>query len=222
MSKIEPLVIRPSDLTLKVTDLSEKVIASLMKAKDFDVIGLGDAIFLACSAVNITTDIANAYVNELSIDSFEIPILGPINAIFIKIGREPEIDISKKIEEEEKGMILTTERDGQVIAVRRGARIERLVTLCLIKLSKVEKLKIIAAGSAINDAVELALNMTKGPVSKEPIGVSFMNIYPIATREDPQKKMTAVSIYLKRGQKISYSDRHKKLVKTLKAKFKGI
>lgn len=221
MSKIEPLIIRPSDLTLKVTDLSEKVIANLMKAKDFDVIGLGDAIFLACSAVNITTDIANAYINGLSIDNFEIPVLGSINAIFIGIGREPEIDTTKRIEEEEKGMTLTTGREGQVIAVRRGAPIERLVTLCLIKLSKVAKLKIIAAASAINDAVELAINMTKGPVSKEPIGVSFMDLYPIAQREDPQKKMTAISIYLQKGQKTICDDRHRKLVKTLEAKLKG-
>ena len=51
MSEIEPLIIKPQDL---------------MRAEEFDVIGLSDAIFIACSAVNIATDIANSYVNEIS------------------------------------------------------------------------------------------------------------------------------------------------------------
>lgn len=210
------LIIKPSDLSLRVTELSEKVIAGLMGTQDFNVIGLGDAIFIACSAVNITTEIAKAYVNELSVGSFEIPILGSMNAIFIGLSREPKLDISKKVKDEEKDMILTTARDGQIIAVRRGAPIEKLVTLCLIKFSKVKRLKIIAAAGAINDAVNLAINLTEGHVSREKIGISFINIYPIETREDATKKMTAISIYLEKGHKTVRSRRYKKMVDTLK------
>lgn len=220
MSEIEPLIIKPQDLSLKVSDLSEKVVLNLMKAEEFDVLGLSDAIFLACSAVNIATEIANAHINELYADILEIPILGSMDTIFIKVGREPKIDIPKRIEEEEKGMILTTEREGQVIAVRRGGRIETLVTLCLMKLSKVEKLKIVASGSAINDAVKLALQMSKGPVAKEPVGISFITLYTIPSREDPQKKMTAISIYLRKGHKTEYSRRHQELIKKLKTGFR--
>jgi len=216
MSEIEPLIIKPQDLALRVSDLSERVVLSLMNAEEFDVIGLSDAIFLACSAVNIATEIANAHVNELYADTLEIPILGNMDTIFIRVGRESKLDIAKRTEEEEKGMILTTERDGQLVAVRRGLRMEALVTLCLIKLSKVEKLKLMAAASAINDAVRLALQITKGPVAKEPVAINFMSLYTIPSREDPQKKMTAISIYLEKGHKTEYSRRHQELIKRLK------
>lgn len=217
MKRIEPLIITPQHLSLKISDISERVVLNLMKAEDFDVIGIGDALFLACSAVNMATDIANAHINEMYVDNLEIPILGSVAAIFIRIGREPQIDIASRIEQEEEGMTLTTERDGQLIAVRRGGRIEKLVTLCLIKLTKVEKLKIMAAASAINDAIKLALQLTKGPVAKESIGISFMNLGTIASRDDPQKKMTAMSIYLRKGYKTEYSKRHQELIKKLKA-----
>jgi hypothetical protein len=216
MGEIEPLIIKPQDLVLRLSDLSEKVVLSLMKAEEFDVIGIGDAIFLACSAVNIATDIAKAHINELYVDTLEIPILGPMDTIFVRVGREPKMDIAKRIEEEEKGMALTTDRDGQLIAVRRGGRMEALVTLCLIKLSKVEKLKLVAAASAINDAVKLALQITKGPVAKETMGISFMTLYTIPSREDTQKKMTAISIFLRKGRKTEYSKRHEELIKKLK------
>lgn len=221
MKRLEPLIITPQDLSLRLSDISERVVLNLMQAENFDVIGLGDAMFLACSAVNIATDIANAHINEMYIDNLKIPILGSIGAVFIRIGREPKIDLPKRIEEEEKGMILTTDRDGQLIAVRRGGRIEKLVTLCLIKLTKVEKLKIIAAASAINDAINLALQLTQGPVAKESIGISFMNLDTITSRDDPQKKMTAISIYLRKGYKTEYSKRHQELIKKLKTGFRS-
>jgi len=220
MSEIQPLIIKPQDLSLKVSDVSEKVVLNLMQLEEFDVIGLSDAIFLSCSAVNIATEIANAHINEFYADTLEIPILGKLEAVFIRVGREPKRNIAKQIEEEEKGMILTTERDGQLIAVRRGTRMETLVTICLIKLSKVEKLKIVAAASAINDAVRLALEITKGPVAREPIGISSMNLYSIQSREDPQKKMTAISIYLRKGHETQYSRSHQELIKKLKTGFR--
>lgn len=215
-------MIKPQDITLKVSEFSEKVVQNLMQAEEFDVIGLGDGIFLACSAVNIATDIANAHVNELSADSLGVPVLGNIDAIFITVGREAKLDIAKRVEEEEKGMVLTTERDGQIIAVRRGARTEALVHLCLIKLSRFDKLKIVAAASAINDAVHLALQIAKGPVAKEPVGIALINLYTITAREDPQKKMTAASIYLRKGYKGEYSKRHQDLIKKLRTSFRSI
>lgn len=220
MKRIEPLVVTPQDLSLNITTISERVVSNLMKAEDFDVIGVGDAIFLACSAVNIATEIANAHINEMYVDNLEVQIFGSIPAIFIRIGREPQVKIASRIKQEEEGMILTTEREGQLIAVRRGGRIEKLVTLCLIKLTKVEKLKLIASASAINDAIKLALQLTKGPVAKEPIGISFMNISTMTSRIDPQKKITAIAIYLKKGFKTEYSKWHQELVRKLKTGFR--
>jgi len=220
MSENELLIIKPQDLSLKVSNLAEKVVRNLMKSEEFDVIGLSDAIFLACSAVNIATDIANAHVNELYADTLEIPILGSMEAIFIRVGRERKLNVVERIKEEEEGMILTTDRDGQLITVSRGIRMEKLLTLCLIKLSRMEKLKLIAAASAINDAVKLALHLTKGPVAKESVGISFMALSSIPSRVDPQKKMTAISIYLKKGYKTEYSRRHQELIKKIKTNFR--
>lgn len=103
MKGIEPIIITPQHLSLKITDISERVVLNLMKAKDFDVIGIGDAIFLACSAVNIATEIANAHINEMYADILEIPILGTMAAVFIRIGRESQIDIASRIKQEEEG-----------------------------------------------------------------------------------------------------------------------
>ena len=216
LQNVEPLIVRPQDLSLKVSDLSERVILGMMKAEELDIIGLNSAIFLTCSAINIATDIANVHVNELCIDYIEVPILGRLEAIFAAVGREPKIDIKSRIAEEEKGMNLTTDREGQLIAVWRGGKIERLVTICLLKLSKVEKLKVIAAATAINDAVSLVLQLTKGSISKVPVGISFISLSTIQSREDAQKKMTAISIFLKKGQKTEYTRRHRELVKKLK------
>ncbi|MEM3789020.1 MAG: hypothetical protein QXN95_04040 [Candidatus Bathyarchaeia archaeon] len=119
MSENKLLIIKPQDLSLKVSNLAEKVVRNLMEAEEFDVIGLSDAIFLACSAVNIATDIANAHINELYADTLEIPILGSMEAIFIRVGREKKLDVLERIKKEEEGMILTTDRDGQLITVSR-------------------------------------------------------------------------------------------------------
>ena len=217
MQDVEPIIVKPQDLSLRVNVLSERVILGMMKAEQLDIIGLNTAVFLACSAINIATEIANIHVNELCVDYIEIPVLGRFEAVFVRVGKEPKIDINSRIEEEEKGMNLTTDREGQLIAVRRGGRIEKLVTICLLKLSRVEKLKVIAAASAINDAVSLVLQLTQGSISKEPIGITFISFSTIQSRDDPTKKMTGISIFLKKGQKTAYSRRHQELVKKLES-----
>ena len=217
MEDVEPIIVKPQDLSLRVNVLSERVILGMMKAEQLDIIGLNTAVFLACSAINIATEIANIHVNELCVDYIKVPVLGRFEAVFARVGKEPKIDIKSRIEEEEKGMNLTTDREGQLIAVRRGGRIEKLVTLCLLKLSRVEKLKLIAAASAINDAVSLALHLTQGSISKEPIGITFISFSSIQSRDDPTKKMTGISIFLEKGQKTAYSKRHQELVKKLES-----
>lgn len=215
MREIEPIIVKPQDLSFKVSDISERVIRGMMEAEELDIIGLDTAMFLACSAINIATDIANVHINDLCADYIEVPVLGKFDAVFARLGREAKIDIKSRIEEEQKGMNLTTDREGQLIAVRKSGRIEKLVTLCLLKLSKAEKLKVIAAATAINDAISLALQLAKGPISKVPIGISFMSLSSIESRDDPAKKVTGVSIFLRKGQKTEYSKRHLELVRKL-------
>lgn len=218
MTKIEPLVIRPQDLSLRVNELSEKIISGIMSNPEMEIIGLSSAIFLACSAVNMASDIANVNLNEICLDFVEVPILGKFEAILMKVGRESTVDRKKRVEKEEKGMSLTTGREGQLIAVRRGERIERLVTLCLLRFQKVDKLKLIAAATAINDAISFTLKLTEGYVAKDPIAISFIDLHTLESREDPSKKMTGISIYLEKGRKTVRSTWHKELIEKLKRK----
>lgn len=189
-----------------------------MRNPEMEIIGLSSAIFLTCSGVNMATDIANVNIGEICVDYVEVPIIGEFEAILIKVGIESTVDRKKRVEEEEKGMSLTTEREGQIVAVRRGDRLERLVTLALLKFQKVDKLKLIAAATAINDAVSFALKLTEGKVAKDPIGINFIDLQTIKSREDPSKKMTGISIYLEKGHKTVRSQWHKDFIKKLKEK----
>ena len=57
----------------------------------------------------------------------------------------------------------------------------------------------IAAGGSINEAISLSLKMASGQLTREPIGVKLFYLYSINMRNDPAKKISAVSIYLKKG-----------------------
>ncbi|MFA5364356.1 MAG: hypothetical protein WC325_04145 [Candidatus Bathyarchaeia archaeon] len=208
MEVVKPIIVKPSDLSKNISEISEKVIYAMMNSDEIDILGLDSAIFLACSAVNLATDIANAHINDICINYIEVPVFGRIEAVCITLGKKAKIDHERKIQEEEKDMILSLAREGQVIGVRRNANLGQLVTLCLLKLSKVNKLKIIASAGAINDAVSLALQLSNGTIAKYPIGISYMNLHTITAREDERKKITALSIYLDKGQKTKYSKRH--------------
>jgi len=212
---VQPLVIRPQDLSMKVNELSEKIIYGIMSQPEMEIVGLSSAIFLACSAVNMASDIANVHVNEISFDYVDIPVVGKFEAFLVRVGRESAIDRKDRTAEEEKGMNLSTDREGQLITVRRGEKPERLVTICLIKFQRVNKLKLIAAATAMNDAVSLALLMTEGQVAKYPIAINFVDLTSLPAREDPSKKMTGISIYLEKDHKTVHSSWHVNLLKKL-------
>lgn len=210
------LIVSPRDLPARVNELAEKVIFGLIKEEELNIVGIGEAVALSCMATNMVTEISNAHVNELTVDYIDIPMIGRLEAVFIRLGKKQETDAISRVAEEEKGMILSTDREGQVIVVSRDARLEALITICLIKLVNVEKLKIIAAGNAITDSVKLALRLTKDQISKDPVGVSFMNLDSVSARSDEQKKTTGIAIYLKKGCETEYSKKHQELLKEMK------
>lgn len=210
------LVIRPADTSLKPSDVAEKIISGIMESEELDLVGVSNGINLTCASLNMAKDIANVYVNEIYLDYIDLPVLGKIEAISCKLGKKQEINYKKLVAEEEKGMQLTTDREGQIISVGGGIDLNKLLTICLLKLSKTEKLKIIAAGRAIYDAVSLSLKLTKGQISKEDVGIDLIDLYSIETRADPTKKTTAISIYLKKGCTTQYSRRHIDLLRKIK------
>jgi DNA-binding protein len=206
------IAIRPSDTSLKTSDVAEKIISGIMESGELDVIGVSDAMFLACSAINMTTEIANIFINETFIEPLEDSALGKVSAISVHLSQTENLDFKKLVEKEDKEMV-----EDQVVSVSRGISMDKLLTICLLKLSRYDKVKLMAAGGAINDAVSLALKVTTGKISKDAVGVNLVDIYSIVSREDKNRKITAVSIYLKKGVTTEYSKRHSDFLEKLKS-----
>jgi DNA-binding protein len=206
------IAIRPSDTSLKTSDVAEKIISGIMESGELDVIGVSDAMFLACSAINMTTEIANIFINETFIEPLEDSALGKVSAISAHLSQTENLDFKKLVEKEDKEMV-----EDQVVSVSRGISMDKLLTICLLKLSRYDKVKLMAAGGAINDAVSLALKVTTGKISKDAVGVNLVDIYSIVSREDKNRKITAVSIYLKKGVTTEYSKRHSDFLEKLKS-----
>ena len=208
------IVIRPSDISLKTSDVAERIISGIMESGELDVIGISDAMFLACAAINMATDIANIFIDEICIEPLEVSVLGKIPAISAHLLQTKTIDFKKLVEEEDKEIV-----ENQVISVGRGVNMDKLLTICLLKLSHFDRLKLMGAGGAINDAVSLALKLTTGKISRDTVGVKLIDIYSIYSREDKNRKITAAAIYLKKGITTEYSKRHNEFLKKLKSAY---
>jgi DNA-binding protein len=210
------LVIRPADTSLRISEVAERIISGIMEAEELDIVGVSNGIYLTCASINMAKDIANVNVNEICLDYVDVPVVGKIETISCGLSKKQIIDYKKLVAEEEADMHLTTDREGQIISVGGGISLDKLLTLCLLKFSKTGKLKIIAAGRVINDAVSLSLKLTKGQISKEAIGIDLVDLYSIETKADPTKRTTAISIYLKKGCITQYSKRHTDLIRKIK------
>jgi DNA-binding protein len=206
------IAIGPSDTSLKTSDVAEKIISGIMESGELDVIGVSDAMFLACSAINMTTEIANIFINETFIEPLEDSALGKVSAISAHLSQTENLDFKKLVEKEDKMMV-----EDQAVSVSRGISTDKLLTICLLKLSRYDKVKLMAAGGAINDAVSLALKVTTGKISKDTVGVNLVDIYSIVSREDKNRKITAISIYLKKGVTTENSKRHNDFLEKLKS-----
>jgi DNA-binding protein len=206
------IAIGPSDTSLKTSDVAEKIISGIMESGELDIIGVSDAMFLACSAINMTTEIANIFINETFIEPLEDSALGKVSAISAHLSQTENLDFKKLVEKEDKMMV-----EDQAVSVSRGISTDKLLTICLLKLSRYDKEKLMAAGGAINDAVSLALKVTTGKISKDTVGVNLVDIYSIVSREDKNRKITAISIYLKKGVTTENSKRHNDFLEKLKS-----
>jgi DNA-binding protein len=206
------LVIQPLDESIKITDIVEKIISGIIETGEITVVGINDSIFLTCSAINMATEIAKVYVNDISIVNLENPVLAKTHAISVYLAQNQIWDYSKSAEEEEKEMKDVAE---QTISVSRGTTMERLLTISLLRLAKFDEVRIVAAGGSINDAVSLALKLTDGQISKDSIGIKLIYLYSILMRNDQTKSIAALSIYLRKGISTRYLKRQSDLFKKL-------
>jgi DNA-binding protein len=208
------IVVGPTDVSAKISDVTERIISYIMDDGAVDVVGAGDALFLACSAINLSCEIAKIYINQISIGNLEDIHLGKTTAIFAHLAQQESIDYEKTVAVEEKEMDNIGDR---TVSVGHEIPLEKLVTRSLMALARFDEIKLIAAGGSINEAVSLALRLTVGQISKDPVGVKLIYIYSIKMRNDPAKRISAISIYLKKGITTEPADFVKKLKNELSA-----
>lgn len=208
------IVITPADASAKITDVVEGIISGIMETGSVSVIGLNDSMFLACSAINMSTEIAKVYVDDIDIALLEMPGLGKTSAVSAHLTQKQAGDYATLAQQEDKEMVDAAE---QTISVSRASTIERLITISLLRLAKYDKVKIVAAGGSINDAIFLALKLTNGQISKDPVGIKLFHLYSIIMRNDPTKSIAAVSIYLQKGVTTRYTKRQTEVLKKIQS-----
>ncbi|MGD6851310.1 MAG: hypothetical protein ACQCN6_04530 [Candidatus Bathyarchaeia archaeon] len=209
---VKTIVLHPADAQAKITDIVEAIISSIMETGEANVVGINDSMFLACSAINMATEIAKVYVDDIDIAPVQVPTLGKVSVISAHLSQKQAGDYSTLAEQEEKKL---TDVGEQTISVSRASTMERLVTITLLRLAKFDEVKVVAAGGSINDAIALALKLTEGQISKEPVGIKLFHLYSIIMRNDPTKSIAAVSIYLQKGVTARYTKRQGEVLKKL-------
>jgi hypothetical protein len=204
------ILLQPSDASAKITDVVEGIIAGIMETGEVNVVGLNDSLFLACSSINMATEIAKVHVDDIDIAELEIPGLGKAAAVSAHLTQKQAGEYSALAEQEDKTMTDVTD---QTVSVSRASTFERLLTITLLRLAKYDKVKIVAAGGSINDAIALALKLTGGQISKDPVGIKLFHLYSIIMRNDPTKSIAAVSIYLQKEVTTRYTKRQSAVLK---------
>jgi DNA-binding protein len=213
-SKDKIIVIMPSDASAKTTDVVEELISGILEEGEVDIVGINDGIFLVCSAINMATEIAKVYVDDICISNLELPVLGKTCAISVHLTQKQAGDYAALAKQEEEEM---EDIEEQTISVSRAATLERLLTISLLRLAKLNEIRIVAAGNSINDAISLALRLTKGQISKDIVGAKLVHLYSISMRNDPTKSIAAISIYLQKGITIECTKRQMNLFKKIES-----
>ena len=208
------IILQPADAQAKITDVVEAIITGIMEVGEVNVVGINDSMFLACSAINMATEIAKVYVDDIDIAPIQMPNFGKVAVISAHLSQKQAGDYAMLAGQEEKKL---TDVGEQTISVSRASTIERLLTITLLRLAKFDEIKVVAAGGSINDAIALASKLAAGQISKDPLGVKLFHLYSIIMRNDPTKSIAAVSIYLQKGVTTRYTKRQSELLKKLEA-----
>jgi hypothetical protein len=198
-----------------VYSFSGQIINELRRQEELCVVGIGSAISLASMAVQRSCSIAKIAINELSLNYIGSPTLG-LGGVFLVLNKESKRNWDSEKKKLEKGMKLSFERDGQLIIVSRNLLPEEVIPLCLSKLAKSELLKISATGNAINRAALIALELTKGDIARDELGIELVTLstveFEISKTNIPE---TAMDIFIRKGAKTFYSKKHEEILKIL-------
>ncbi len=211
-SKAKTIIIQSSDANAKITDVVEGIISGIMAEGEVNVVGINDSMFLACSAINMATEIAKVYVDDIDIAALDFPTAGKAAAVSVHLSQKQAGDYAALAEAEDKKM---SDAGEQTISVSRASTMERLLTISLLRFAKFDEVKIVAAGGSINDSIALALKLAGGEISKDAVGIKLFHLHSIIMRNDPAKSIAAVSIFLQKGITTRYTKRQSELLKKL-------
>jgi hypothetical protein len=198
------ILLKSTDASAKITDVVESIVTDVLAVGEVNIVGLNDSMFLVCSAINMASEIAKIHVDDIDIAPIEVPSLGKVEAVSAHLAQKESSDYAALAEVEDKSLTNGIE---QTVSVSRTVTIERLLTISLLRLAKFDKLKIVAAGGSINDAITLALKLANGQITKDAIGIKLFYLHSISMRNDPTKSVAAISIYLEKGITPRYTKR---------------
>ena len=216
MKTMTLLLIKPELLEKgSAFEFSDQIINSLRKEDELFVVGIGSAVSLACMAVQRSTSLARASVDELSLSYIGSPMLG-LGGVFFVIGKEPKRDWEKERKDLEKGMNLSFDRNGQLVVISRKLLPEKTIPLCLSKLLEADSLKISATANSINRAVSIALELTEGTIAPYELCIPLVSLSTVKfVGEENTVLETAMDIFLKKGKKAPRSKKHEQMLKEL-------
>jgi hypothetical protein len=198
-----------------VYQFSDQIINGLRKETEMFVVGVGSAISMACMAVQRASSISKVAIDEVSLDYVGSPALG-LGGVFFILNKESTRDWDAEKTELEKKMKLTFEHGGQLIVVSNALSPEKAIPLSLSRLSQSDLLKISAAGSAINRAALIALELTKGNIARDRLGLCLVAISTVKhTVKETVVPETVMDIFIRKGFETVYSKKHNGILKML-------
>ena len=126
------IVVGSTDVSLKITDVTERIISGIMNDGVVDVVGIDESMFLVCSALNLSCEIAKIYLDELNFGYIDDPDLGKSPAIYAHVTQQESVNYERLVAEEEKAMDNIVDR---TISVGHDIPLEKLVTRSLMALA---------------------------------------------------------------------------------------
>jgi hypothetical protein len=154
-------------------------------------------------------------ISEISLDYIGSPKLG-LAGVFVVINKESKRDIVSEARELEKGMKLSFERDGQLLVVSNTLSPDTAIPLALSRLAASDCLKISASGTAINREVPIALELTKGGIARNELGIILTSVCTVQFKiNDKTVPETSMEIFIKKGCTTQVTKKHDQIMKML-------
>jgi len=198
MIQLEKIIVTSNFFDTKgPRELSSEIIQKLTVNEKFVLVGIGSIIPLVLSAVNLSRNIANVNIHTVTLDYISIPFFGKQEVIFIELGHK-EKEPSQNVVEFES--LDETIKNYRTIWVPRKQDIARITDEILFKLSKNDKVRIMASGFAIFLTIKSVLQVVKTDISKEVLGVSDVIIDSLGRKNDPLKMVPSINIYISKGE----------------------